>query len=126
VRVGVYNTHLDDGGVRSRVEACKLILRTMGESSLPAVLMGDFNLTPDEEPHQILKAELTDLALALPREKRYGHDATFTGFSPPFKANRIDYIWGHGVSVCGYGVAHSQFEDVFMSDHRPVVADILV
>lgn len=50
MRVGVYNTHLDDGGVRSRVEACKLILRTMGESSLPAVLMGDFNLTPDEEP----------------------------------------------------------------------------
>ncbi|KAK2753257.1 hypothetical protein FQN54_007948 [Arachnomyces sp. PD_36] len=135
------NTHLDDQGARSRLEAAKIILEqikgyTEPDNSFSAVfLAGDFNSKEDDGAYQTLTASdsnLLDSQKLVSSEYHYGNENTFTGFGyesvPP---KRIDYVllgpsgseyptW----NVQGYSVQASRFDDmVYNSDHRAVIVD---
>lgn len=76
-------THLDNVSAHDRANQARLINQTFGKSSLPRLLAGDFNATPDSEAISILREAWT------PTD---GLDAppTFPSNDPKIK---IDYIF---------------------------------
>lgn len=135
------NTHLDDQGSTSRVEAVKIILGKVsqfmskpdGSMAPPIFLAGDFNSEPDQEAYKAVTSEespLRDLQDMVSEDQRYGDRKTFTGFgynrSPP---KRIDFLFlnqqkpsaftktgtsaneAQPWSVEGYGILANQFDD---------------
>lgn len=127
-RLRVFATHLDNAGVVARREGAKLLVRHMA-GDIPTVLAGDFNTQPDDEPYAIVAGSMRDTATEVDGVATYGHNLTFTGFDYGRleKMSLIDYVWvGQGITVAGHGVLHSEFGGVLMSDHRPVVARLLV
>lgn len=99
------NTHLDDQGSKSRLEAAKIILEQIrfftqqgvDQRNLPVFLAGDFNSEPNQEAYmEMTKSEspMIDLKALVPEDKRYGDINTFTGFDPKTtKRKRIDFIF---------------------------------
>lgn len=135
------NTHLDDQGSRSRLEAARIIRTKIHEYQQGkfgtliggAFLAGDLNSHEDQEAYSELtgSGDLQDTFKLVDPSRRYGNRNTFTGFGyekePP---SRIDYVllasggnqsWG----VDGYSVMVNSFDDgVFNSDHCAVIADL--
>ncbi|KAL5361139.1 Endonuclease/exonuclease/phosphatase [Aspergillus floccosus] len=138
------NTHLDDQGARSRLEAARIILRKIsqysagdyGDDFIDGVfLAGDFNSQDFEEAYVELTAPgspLADAAMLVPAPEHYGNQLTWTGFGYEGQdPTRIDYVLlGNGTAgrqawtADGYAVLANRFDDgVFNSDHRAVVVD---
>lgn len=140
------NTHLDDKGSRSRLEAAPMILQKIQEynksdcSSLISgvFLTGDLNSEEHQEAYQALTAvgsPLTDTATMVDINEHYGDRLTWTGFGHEVEhPSRLDYIFlGPSPTgrlpwtVQGYAVLSNRFEDgVYNSDHRAVVTDVVL
>jgi endonuclease/exonuclease/phosphatase family metal-dependent hydrolase len=128
------NTHMDDQGSTARLEGAKLIVRTMEQlGATPIFLAGDFNSEPHEKAYEILNSPdspVHDLRDYVPSVSRYGEENTFTGFGYEDEPNkRIDFLFlgqgSHWVPQ-GYAVLANKFDDeVYISDHRAVVGDVL-
>jgi len=119
----VFNTHFDHKGENARVESMKLILskiKELNKKGLPVILMGDLNVTPDEQPIQEMKKVLKDSREIA--DKVHGPDATFNGFEfDETPENRIDYIAvDDQVKVMKYAVLTDSFEQRYISDHFAV------
>ena len=146
------NTHLDDQGSKSRLEAAKIILEQIRlftnvpcQRSLPIFLTGDFNSEPDQEAYNEMTCStspMADLQLIIPENERYGDFNTFTGFDSK-NPKRIDFIFVNKDDpnstkssfqrasperwwlVDGCAVLPNRFEDgVYNSDHQVVVGDV--
>jgi endonuclease/exonuclease/phosphatase family metal-dependent hydrolase len=113
--VRVFVTHLDyrrDPGVRERQVAD--MLRHIGASTMPTLLLGDLNATPGAPELQPLLSRLHD-----------AWDASRgTGFTYPAEAprERIDYV----LVSPAFRVLDARVLDTQASDHRPVVADLAI
>jgi len=125
----VFNTHFDHRGVEARKESAALIRKKIEEmtydNALPAILTGDFNLTPDQEPILLIKKYLSD-ARDISQEPPYGPAGTFNGFKwdAPLN-NRIDYIFVNDkVKVLKYAILTDSKDQRYPSDHLPVFAKI--
>jgi endonuclease/exonuclease/phosphatase family metal-dependent hydrolase len=125
----VFNTHFDHRGVEARKKSAALIRNKIEEmtynNGLPAILTGDFNLTPDQEPISLIKKYLSD-ARDISQEPPYGPAGTFNGFKwdAPLN-NRIDYIFVNGmVKVLNYAILTDSKEQRYPSDHLPVFAKV--
>jgi endonuclease/exonuclease/phosphatase family metal-dependent hydrolase len=113
--VDVFSTHLDfrpDPAVR-RAQVAEM-LTILGDTARPIVLMGDMNATPDHE-------ELAPLFEKLRDAWRSGGDPGFT-FPSDEPVRRIDYVFFAGPLA----VASARVLDTTASDHRPVVADMIL
>jgi len=119
----VFNTHFDHIGEIARAEAAKLIISQISKlnpKGLPTLITGDFNLTPDTKPIQIMQTAFNDVLQNLKSsESTYG---TFTGFNTKKVAKRrIDYIFQKGVRV--QQASHLWIKTpkgLWASDHHPV------
>lgn len=142
------NTHFDDGGAVARRKSAELIVdRAKGflRRGYGLTLTGDFNSKPTEDAYQTVQngpqSPFVDVASLFTTEgegegkdtRRYGHVKTYTGFD--FREStkkRIDYAFVAPKENCpwdvrGVGVLETRFDDgVADSDHRPVVADIVL
>lgn len=137
------NTHFDDGGAVARQKSAELIVdRARGfiRGGYAITLTGDFNSKPDEDAYQTVQngphspfVDVASLFSETKETRRYGHEKTYTGFD--FKQStkkRIDYAFigpkeNSPWDVLGMGVLETRFDDgVANSDHRPVVADIVL
>lgn len=130
------NTHLDHRGEEARRESARLIRRRLATlaASLPVVLTGDLNATPDSEPYRLLTAEnlpgagapLLD-ALDGSRDRHYGPTSTWTGFEAIEPGRRIDYVVvSPGVEVLAHGILSDHWDGRFPSDHLPVLATLRI
>lgn len=125
----VFNTHFDHVGVEARKNSAKLIRSRIEEMTdgvnLPVIVTGDFNLTPDEQPIQLLKEYLSD-SREITEEPPYGPNGTFSGFD--FNADltrRIDYIFVKGeLKVLEYAALSDSKDQRYPSDHLPVFARV--
>jgi endonuclease/exonuclease/phosphatase family metal-dependent hydrolase len=124
----VFNTHFDHVGEVARKESASLILKKISEiagDGLPVVLCGDFNLPPDAEPMQCIRAELRD-AYDVTELPPYGSVATYHGFTyddPPKR--RIDYVFvSEEIRVLRYGALTDSRDRTFFSDHLPVLVTL--
>lgn len=135
------NTHLDDQGSRSRLEAARIIRSKIheyrkgdyGDIISGTFLSGDLNSEEDQEAYLDLtgSGDLLDTFKLVEPSQRYGNSGTATGFGyDEGPAKRIDYVllasggkqeW----KMNGYAVLANRFDDaVFNSDHCAVVADV--
>lgn len=120
------NTHLDHIGVEARRLGLALIVNKIGEmnpgSKLPMILTGDFNVTPDNEG-------LKDLNKIMKSARIYAKDSDTKGSFNDWgdEEEIIDYIYYSGFSKCtNFKVVDQSFAGVpYISDHYPVVADIV-
>lgn len=135
------NTHLDDQGSQSRLEAARIIRAKIqgyrngkfGAMIGGAFLAGDLNSQEDQEAYSDLtgSSDFEDTFKLIDASRRYGNHNTFTGFGyekePP---SRIDYVLlasggNQKWRVDGYSVMANRFDDgVFNSDHCAVIADL--
>lgn len=107
------NTHLEVKTSQMRVEQVKFINEYLKNCPDPLFLAGDMNAEPDTEEMELLRKGWTDLTDRV---------LTYHTSKPKIK---IDYIYvrsGNNVDLVSTKVR----EDVFLSDHRPVMSTIVL
>lgn len=127
----VRNTHFDHVGVVAREQCAELVaaLPPVGPDGGPAlvVLMGDFNAGPDTAPYRrILASGLRDARAVSP--VNFGPAGTFNAFDIAADNGgvAIDHVFiGPGLAVERLGVLTDSFGGRVISDHFPVVADLV-
>lgn len=121
------NTHFDHVGTEARANSAKLILRQIEKlaGKAPVVVSGDFNVTPEAEPYEILTSGLKDGRLVT-TSAAYGPKGTFSGFELMADKDfpRIDYIFVKNMEVQAYETISDFFNNKFPSDHLPVMAEV--
>jgi len=127
-RLYVFNTHFDHIGKLARKKSAELIVQKIEEvngEKLPVVLMGDFNLTPEENPIKFIKSRFSD-GKEVSAKSFYGPNGTFNGFDPERVLDqRIDYIFVQHLKVCAYEHIDDRKENnKHISDHLPVLISI--
>ncbi|SHN10955.1 Metal-dependent hydrolase, endonuclease/exonuclease/phosphatase family [Duganella sacchari] len=120
----VLNAHFDHEGEIARRESAQLLVQR-GRAlagSLPLIVMGDFNSTPDSTAFATVNAALRD-AKSISLTPPYGPAATFNDFDVAKPAReRIDYIFlSPQWQVLRYAVLTDSVEARYPSDHFPVV-----
>jgi endonuclease/exonuclease/phosphatase family metal-dependent hydrolase len=125
-----FNTHFDHIGKIARRESAKLLLQKVKEiaGNTPAVITGDFNAEPADEPIQVIKdisdpLHFTD-AKELSKKSHYGPTGTFNGFKNKERNDQpIDYIFIKGKwKVIKHATISQTWEGRFASDHFAVMA----
>lgn len=127
----VRNTHFDHVGVVAREQCAELVaaLPPVEHDGGPAlvVLMGDFNTGPETAPYRrIIAAGLRDARAVSPVD--FGPAGTFNAFDIAGDNGgvAIDHVFiGPGLAVERFGVLTDSFGGRVISDHFPVVADIV-
>lgn len=140
--VVVMSTHFDHRGEFAREQSARLLVylastwpeTDAGETSRPPVFIGgDFNSTPTGRAYQVLTepgSGMRDISGLMPDEAKYGNrEITYTSFGEPGEQPaRIDFLFARDTErlrVLNFGILANKFDDgVFLSDHRPVVADL--
>lgn len=105
-----------------RNRGARIILKHIAKvpASLPVILSGDFNSTPDKPTHAILTKVLKDARTTAPVHD--GPAKTFHNFTGQ-PTTRIDYIFYRGLQVKDVRTVTTHQSKVYPSDHFPVVAD---
>jgi endonuclease/exonuclease/phosphatase family metal-dependent hydrolase len=118
--VGFYSTHLDHQRAEQRELQAREILQITGESSRPAVVVGDLNAEPDAPELHGLFEVFTDVFAALGQDDAY----TFAPDGAPVEdaGLRIDYVLvSEDVRPRAAHVVRTS-----ASDHLPIVADLAI
>lgn len=126
------NTHFDHIGKQARIESAKLLKQKAIElaGDLPLILTGDFNLPPESGGIKtILEPDGNNTLVnsSSIAKYSYGPDWTTCGFdNRPFDRRIvIDYIFVKNVEkVNKYAVFSEMLNDIYLSDHCPVFAQI--
>ncbi len=123
-----FNTHLDNDGQIARKESARLIQQKMKELApdMPAILTGDFNCLPDEEPLQILEAGILQNA-GKAAAVTYGPAYSFHDFGrlQLDECVLLDYVMAtNDFSVNRYRVIQDKPDNGFLSDHYPVLVEL--
>ncbi|MGV3656653.1 MAG: endonuclease/exonuclease/phosphatase family protein [Chitinophagaceae bacterium] len=126
----MFNTHFDHMGQVARRESAKILIEKVKTiaGKTPALITGDFNARPSDEPIRIITDttnadRLTDTK-AVSATPHYGPTGTFTGFAPKENSNEpIDYIFiKNGFKVLKHATLSQTWGGRFSSDHFPVLA----
>jgi endonuclease/exonuclease/phosphatase family metal-dependent hydrolase len=126
------NTHLDHVGKTARRESALLILKQVSalSESLPAIVTGDFNAAPEDEPVRVLTntgdpRHLTDTYPISPL--RYGPEWTFHNYGRAKERKRIDYIFIKGnFTVKRTGTLAETLNHLYPSDHCPIICTLVI
>lgn len=127
----MFNTHFDHIGAVARRESAKLLLLKVKEiaGDKKAIITGDFNALPTEEPIQIITDASHVLRLYdtehLSKQKHFGNYSSFTGFGHVEHDGRhIDYILTNTstMNVLKHGTLSHSIGGKFASDHHPVLS----
>ncbi len=125
-----FNVHFDHQGVQARRESGKLMVKKIKEitqGKYPVICTGDFNSTPETEQIKEIQTLLKD-TYDVTEQPPYGPIGTFNAFKfdAPMK-NRIDYIFvSPGIRVLKYGVLTDANNQLYPSDHQPVVIKAII
>ena len=127
-----FNTHFDHIGQIARRESAKLLLQKAKEiaGSTPAIITGDFNAKPSDEPIQVIVDKTNPLYLTDTKEisttPHYGPTGTFTAFQAKEITDQpIDYIFIKGKwKVLTHATISQTWEGRFASDHFAVMARV--
>lgn len=125
--IAVINTHLDNQGETARQESAKLLLAEVAKINpqYPLLLTGDFNSKANSKTYAILSSALSDAekaSIAPP----LGGNKTFNGFGKNTEPdNKIDFIFTNKkFRVLSYRVDTTTYNNLFPSDHYPVVIEL--
>lgn len=116
-RIIMGGTHLCHLHAENRLAQVKAINSSLLESGRPALIAGDFNFTADSESYKEMSKTWIDAA----KVYRGSPQPTLPGRNP---TKRIDYLFLSESSQ--WKVLDVQVPDVEYSDHRPVVATLIL
>lgn len=127
----VRNTHFDHVGVVAREQCAERVAglpaAEVDGAAAAVVLMGDFNTGPETAPYRrILASGLRDARAVSPVV--FGPAGTFNAFhiARDNEGVAIDHIFiGPGLAVERFAVPTDSFGGRVISDHFPVVADLV-
>jgi endonuclease/exonuclease/phosphatase family metal-dependent hydrolase len=126
----VFNTHLDHMGEQARTNGIALIMDKIGQYNIhnyPVVLMGDFNLEPQDKRILDIKKKMNDVS-EIATIKPFGPIGTFNNFDfNTTVTKRIDYIFiskNNQLKVKKYAVLSDSKDLRYPSDHLPVFVEI--
>ncbi|SEN60159.1 Metal-dependent hydrolase, endonuclease/exonuclease/phosphatase family [Chitinophaga rupis] len=129
-----FNTHFDHKGEVARRESAHLLLKQVHDiaGATPAIITGDFNATPDDEPIQVIvnnqdPLHLTD-SKAISQTPHYGPTGTFNGFKKAELSDKpIDHIFLKGkFKVLQHATLSPTWQGRFSSDHFAVFCKLIV
>ncbi len=125
----VFNTHFDHVGKLARLNSSKMILQKIAAlnfKNYPAILTGDFNLRPEEEPVKEISRQMQNARTI--SKLIYGNADTWNGFKFHEKPEgTLDYIFisnDRRLSVSRFATITDSYELKYPSDHFPVMATI--
>lgn len=127
-KLWIFNTHFDHRGAKARKKSVKLILKKIKQlntTGLPVILMGDFNLMPEQKPIRFIQKHMDD-GQHISKSPMKGPQGTFNGFdiNDP-QERRIDYIFTTGFKVDNYLHIDGRLKTgKHISDHLPVMASL--
>ena len=124
----VYNTHFDHIGKIAREKSVGVILNHIKENDFqnrPLIVMGDFNLSPEDLPIELLSKELSDSFKLFPVKNPVG---TFNGFDLDCKLlDRIDYIFTKNIKITNYKHLNKKLSSgLWPSDHLPILISMFL
>lgn len=127
-----FNTHFDHMGKEARRESAKLLLQNVSSiaGKTPAIITGDFNAKPTDEPIQVIVDKSNPLHLINAKEvsatPHYGPVGTFNGFGPRERDDQpIDYIFLKGRwKVAKHATISQTWGGRFASDHFAVLTTV--
>ena len=120
------NTHLDHIGERARILGIAEIIQYISKFPEKFVLTGDFNATPDSSVIAALNG--TEHFCRPVRELTKNVDATFHGYGKLEAPIKIDYIFSDADFEPSESklVAYPPVNGVYVSDHHPVFATVII
>jgi endonuclease/exonuclease/phosphatase family metal-dependent hydrolase len=129
-----FNTHFDHIGQAARRESAKILLKNVKKiaGTIPAVITGDFNAQPADEPIRVILDPSNPLRLTDSKEislkPHYGPNGTFNGFKEKERNDQpIDYIFLKGKwKVLNHATISQTWEGRFASDHFSVIARLVL
>lgn len=129
-----FNTHFDHMGQVARRESAKMLLKAVDSiaGKTNAVITGDFNAQPQDEPIRVIMDENNPLKLtdskAISATGHFGPNGTFNGFQAKEQADQpIDYIFLKGNwKVAQHATLSQTWGGLFSSDHFPVFARLML
>ncbi|MBL7743420.1 MAG: endonuclease/exonuclease/phosphatase family protein [Chitinophagaceae bacterium] len=127
-----FNTHFDHMGKIARRESAKMVLNKVKEiaGNTPAVITGDFNAEPGDEPIMVIMDNSNPLHLTdsktISQAPHYGPTGTFNAFKSKERNDQpIDYIFLKGKwKVLTHATISQTWEGRFASDHFAVLASL--
>lgn len=126
----VRNTHFDNIGVVARENCARQLEAIPRYRDAAVMIMGDFNTGTDSAPYHILTADgglnLKDARIGTAID--FGPEGTFNDFNiAQTDGEAIDHIFiDRNLPVSRYGVLTDSFGGRVISDHFPIVADVVL
>ena len=120
----VFNTHLSHVSDEARINGIKVVLDKIAEfGSLPAVIMGDFNALEGSVTYNSVTENFLD---AKKVAEKTSDSHTYQNWGNPEKFQRIDYfmVSKTGFKINSYDVLSGVHDDVYSSDHCPIVLEV--
>lgn len=129
----VINTHFDHIGRKARQQSAELIKNWISENvnHLPVILAGDLNVTEKSEAYKSLTAENSPVVDAFKVcKKKEGVNYSFHNFGKilGWGKAKIDYIFvSKKIKVISVVIPRENpLNGVFLSDHNPIIANVLL
>ncbi|TXE06664.1 endonuclease/exonuclease/phosphatase family protein [Algoriphagus aquimarinus] len=126
----VFNIHYDHIGQQAREESSKLVMAQVSKinkENAPAILMGDFNVKPDNAAYATITSnpDWQDARL-ISEIPSYGPAGSFTGFDwEKMPDGIIDHVFVKGnLNVIRHGILTDNYGKKYPSDHFPVLVEI--
>jgi endonuclease/exonuclease/phosphatase family metal-dependent hydrolase len=129
-----FNTHFDHMGKIARRESAKFLLQQVHTlaGKTPAIITGDFNAVPSDEPVQIIMnpndpLHLTD-SKAISKTPHFGPTGTFNDWQTAEPDDQpIDYIFLKGkFEILKHATISETWRGRYASDHFAVYAEIVI
>lgn len=126
----VFNVHYDHIGQQAREESSKLVVAKVKEinsKNLPVILMGDFNVTPENPAYTTITSDPNwQDARLISKIPAYGPKGTFSAFDwERMPDGIIDHIFVQGkMEVIRHGILTDNYGLKYPSDHFPVMVEI--
>lgn len=124
VEFAFLNTHFGFGTDCRQKSAQLLTERAEKYKSMPVIIVGDFNMTPDEPAYAVMTSHFTDVNAVTARETR----GTYHGYDPNrVRGEHIDYVFvSEAVTPVSYRIADETFDGKFPSDHYGICVTLRV
>ncbi|WP_339878666.1 endonuclease/exonuclease/phosphatase family protein [uncultured Algoriphagus sp.] len=126
----VFNNHYDHIGQQAREESSKLVMAQVSlinKENAPAILMGDFNVKPDNAAYSTITSnpDWQDARL-ISEIPSYGPAGSFTSFDwEKMPDGIIDHVFVKGdIKVIRHGILTDNYGKKYPSDHFPVLVEV--
>jgi endonuclease/exonuclease/phosphatase family metal-dependent hydrolase len=129
-----FNTHFAHDSDSARIMSSKILLKEVARiaDGFPFILSGDFNMLPTSKAYSILTGPDESVPLFkdsynISERRPSGPAYTYNNFSDKQGAGRVDYIFvRNGMKVLDHSTIAKKEKGIYISDHWPVQATILL